>query len=200
MSGVFFLGYVRSLSTCLFKYVFLFILFIFLKIYFKLIIFLATPYGMWNLISPTRDGTCVLCNGRQVLNHCTTREVSACLILILSIFNDPLLQKSKYIAWDWKKKYEHLTVMESCPYVGGYTLSITSFTPETVLKGRHCLLHRWKTETQGVSQVAKRGSRPGGIRTRQLASDPCPPSRNHSVVCLLWWEILLSYCRWGYGN
>ena len=141
MSGVFFLDYVRSLSTCLFKYVFLFIL--------NLSFFLATPCGMWNLSSPTRDGTCVPCNGRRVLNHWTTREVSACLILILSIFNDLLLQKSKYIAWDWKKKYEHLTVMEGWPYVGGHTLSITSFTPETVLKGRHCLLHRWKTDTRG---------------------------------------------------
>ena len=90
MSGVFFLDYVRSLSTCLFKYVFLFIL--------NLSFFLATPCGMWNLSSPTRDGTCVPCNGRRVLNHWTTKEVSACLILILSIFNDPLLQKSKYIA------------------------------------------------------------------------------------------------------
>ena len=30
---------------------------------------------MWNLSSPTRDGTYVPCIGRQILNHRTTREI-----------------------------------------------------------------------------------------------------------------------------
>ena len=36
------------------------------------------PHGMWNLSSLTRDRTCVLCIGRQILNHWTTREVPSC--------------------------------------------------------------------------------------------------------------------------
>ena len=33
---------------------------------------------MWDLSSLTRDGTCVPCFGRQILNHWTTREVPGC--------------------------------------------------------------------------------------------------------------------------
>ena len=33
------------------------------------------PQGMWDLISPTRDQTCIPCIGTQSLNHSTTREV-----------------------------------------------------------------------------------------------------------------------------
>ena len=36
---------------------------------------LHPPLGMWDLGSPTRDGTCAPCIGRQSLNHCTAREV-----------------------------------------------------------------------------------------------------------------------------
>ena len=31
--------------------------------------------GMWDLSSQTRDQTCVLCIGRWILNHWTTRQV-----------------------------------------------------------------------------------------------------------------------------
>ena len=34
--------------------------------------------------SRTRDGTCVPCNGRQILIHCTTREVLLCSTLLSS--------------------------------------------------------------------------------------------------------------------
>ena len=37
--------------------------------------FRELPHGMWNLGSPTRDGTYVPCIGRQILNHWTIREV-----------------------------------------------------------------------------------------------------------------------------
>ena len=33
------------------------------------------PCSMWNLSSPTRDGSCVFCIGKCILNHWTTREV-----------------------------------------------------------------------------------------------------------------------------
>ena len=33
------------------------------------------PQGMWDLISPTKDQTCIPCIGTQSLNHSTTREV-----------------------------------------------------------------------------------------------------------------------------
>ena len=33
------------------------------------------PCGIWDLSSQTRDRTRVPCIGRQILNHCTTREV-----------------------------------------------------------------------------------------------------------------------------
>ena len=36
---------------------------------------------MWNLNSPTRDGTCTLCNGRQGLNHWATRKVQLRFLL-----------------------------------------------------------------------------------------------------------------------
>ena len=31
--------------------------------------------GLWDLSFPTRDQTCILCTGRWILNHSTTREV-----------------------------------------------------------------------------------------------------------------------------
>ena len=34
--------------------------------------FLAIPSSMWDLISPTRDGTCTSCIRRWSLNHWTT--------------------------------------------------------------------------------------------------------------------------------
>ena len=43
--------------------------------------FLATLYGMWDLSSPTRDGTQAPCIGRQILNHWTTREVPGNVLL-----------------------------------------------------------------------------------------------------------------------
>ena len=44
--------------------------------------FLATPRGMWDLSSLTRDSTCAL--GGLSLNHCTTRQVPIPVVLILS--------------------------------------------------------------------------------------------------------------------
>ena len=35
----------------------------------------SSPHSMWDLISPTRDSTCVPCIGRQIFNHWTTRQV-----------------------------------------------------------------------------------------------------------------------------
>ena len=40
------------------------------------------PWVMWDLSSLTRDQTHVLSIGRQILNHCTTREVPVSLIFI----------------------------------------------------------------------------------------------------------------------
>ena len=37
-------------------------------------------HGVWDPSSLTRDQTCVPCIGRQILNHCTTREVPALLV------------------------------------------------------------------------------------------------------------------------
>ena len=39
------------------------------------------PRGMWNLSSPTRDGTCTPLIGRQSLNHWTPTKVSLSLKL-----------------------------------------------------------------------------------------------------------------------
>ena len=33
------------------------------------------PWGLWDLSSLTRDPVCTPCNGRQILNHWTTREI-----------------------------------------------------------------------------------------------------------------------------
>ena len=35
----------------------------------------SLPHGMWELSSPTRDQTYVLCIGRQIFNNWTTREI-----------------------------------------------------------------------------------------------------------------------------
>ena len=35
----------------------------------------SSPHSMWDLISPTRDSTCVPCIGRQIFNHWSTRQV-----------------------------------------------------------------------------------------------------------------------------
>ena len=35
---------------------------------------------MWILSSPARNRTCVLCLGRQILNHCSNREVPQILL------------------------------------------------------------------------------------------------------------------------
>ena len=40
---------------------------IFLKNYLCVFNFLATPYGMWDLSSPTRDRTCMPCTGNRIL-------------------------------------------------------------------------------------------------------------------------------------
>ena len=53
-------------SLNLLQYCFCFIFFCF---------FGHRPKCMWNLSSPTRDGTCIPCIGRRSLNHWTTREV-----------------------------------------------------------------------------------------------------------------------------
>ena len=39
------------------------------------------PCGMWDLSSQIRDGTCVPCIGRWILNHWITREVLYCIII-----------------------------------------------------------------------------------------------------------------------
>ena len=39
---------------------------------------LLLPCDMWNLSSPTRNRSQVSCIGKQILNHCTTREVPPC--------------------------------------------------------------------------------------------------------------------------
>ena len=40
---------------------------------------------MWDLSSPTRDGTHIPCTGRWILYHWTTREVLPCYLLIPSL-------------------------------------------------------------------------------------------------------------------
>ena len=40
---------------------------------------------MWDLSFPTRDRTCVLCTGRQILSHWTTREISPTPQIILCL-------------------------------------------------------------------------------------------------------------------
>ena len=48
------------------------------------------PCSMWDLSSLTRDQTCVLCIGRWILNHWTTREVPLFTLLIVT-FNTQVL-------------------------------------------------------------------------------------------------------------
>ena len=43
--------------------------------------YLATPHSMWDLISPIRDWTHILCVGRQSFNHWTTGKVPWCSVL-----------------------------------------------------------------------------------------------------------------------
>ena len=45
------------------------------------------PRGMWELSSPTRDGTSTPCIGKQNLNHWTSREVPPRTILFRLIFS-----------------------------------------------------------------------------------------------------------------
>ena len=63
-----------------FKYVKLLNLFIDLthRNYYHPFFFLAVPHVMWDLSSSTRDWTLAPCNGRQSLNHWTTKEIPHC--------------------------------------------------------------------------------------------------------------------------
>ena len=47
------------------------------------------PLGMWNLISPTRDSTHVVCTGKWILNHWTTME-ALLLLAYLTAFSSGL--------------------------------------------------------------------------------------------------------------
>ena len=40
------------------------------------------PHSIWDLSSPTRDRTCILCIGKWILNHWTTKEVPVCYFFI----------------------------------------------------------------------------------------------------------------------
>ena len=44
------------------------------------------PQSVWDLSSPARDRTCILCIGRQIFNHWTTEEVSL-LIFLFKLIN-----------------------------------------------------------------------------------------------------------------
>ena len=54
------------------------------------------PYGTWDLRSLTRDGTCVPCIGRRILNHWTTREVPTQPFCVRNYIL-PILLRSKEI-------------------------------------------------------------------------------------------------------
>ena len=41
----------------------------------------ASPHGMWDLSSLTRDGTCAPCGGKCSLNYWTAREVQPFVII-----------------------------------------------------------------------------------------------------------------------
>ena len=99
------------------------------------------PRGMWDLISPTRDGTHIPCIGRQSLNHWTAREVPTSWYLkshypkIMAcsffFFNPNLLFASK-----------------TCRVTVGSPVWIPdaedSNQDSSVLTGS-CLVHRWST-------------------------------------------------------
>ena len=67
---------------------FLFLIWIIFKVFIEFVTILHLfyvldfwPQGMWELNSLTRDRTCTLCIGRWSLNHWTTWEVPASLML-----------------------------------------------------------------------------------------------------------------------
>ena len=59
------------------------------------------PYGTWDLRSLTRDGTCVPCIGRRILNHWTTREAPTPVFLPGEFHGQRSL--ADYSPWDLKE-------------------------------------------------------------------------------------------------
>ena len=61
--------------------------------------------SMWDLSSPTRDWTHILCIARQILNHWTTKEVPSLLCIRPSSNNDfhhhPDKKKQQYFHFVW---------------------------------------------------------------------------------------------------
>ena len=70
---------------------------------------------MWNLSSPTRNRTCVLCLRRQILNHCTNREVPQTLLTsdIFSISKASLSLKIQSVNVAMNPLYKH-QVRDDC--------------------------------------------------------------------------------------
>ena len=68
---------------------------------------------MWNLSSPTRNRTCVLCLRRQILNHCTNREVPQTLTDIFSISKASLSLKIQSVNVAMNPLYKH-QVRDDC--------------------------------------------------------------------------------------
>jgi len=71
--------------------IYLFIIFIYLIIFILVALGLCgawayLPQSVWDLSSPARDRTCILCIGRQIFNHWTTEEVSL-LIFLFKLIN-----------------------------------------------------------------------------------------------------------------
>ena len=52
-----------------------------------LFIYLAVPYGMWDLSSPTRDRTQAMTVKAQSPNHCVTRKVLLFLLRMVLFFS-----------------------------------------------------------------------------------------------------------------
>ena len=54
-------------------------------------LWLTGPVSPWHVgSSPTRARTCVPCIGRQILNHCATREALLWSLCLLSVPSEPL--------------------------------------------------------------------------------------------------------------
>ena len=61
---------------------------------------LSCLQGMWDLSFPTRDQTQVLCIGRQIPHHWTTRKVPSFLFFSLHLFSFPLISLLAYSCLD----------------------------------------------------------------------------------------------------
>lgn len=155
---------------------------------------------MWNLISPTWDKTYMsLYNGRQVLNHCTTREVSACLICQYPSILWAFVLKSKYIAWELERKnIENLTVM-SCPYGWVYIVNYL-FTPGNSAEWRHCYqLQNEKLRHKGEASCQTCRHAKVGFEPRWRLRIPTRhPVTTHGVSAVM--GDFITCCRWGYGD